>query len=50
MVGVALALVVIGLVLGFIAGPYAFVIGAVGLVLLVLYLVGSGRRAGTGRP
>ena len=45
MIGVALALIVIGLVLGFLAGPFGFVAGAVGLALLVLYLLGFGRRA-----
>lgn len=50
MIGVALALVVIGIVLGFIAGPFGFVVGAVGAVLVVLYLLGFGRRATTGRP
>ena len=50
MIGVALALVVIGLVLGFIAGPFGFVVGAVGLVLFVIYFTGFGRRASSGRP
>ena len=45
MIGVALALIVIGLLLGFLAGPFGFVAGAVGLVLLVLYLLGIGRQA-----
>ena len=50
MIGVAVALVVIGLVLGFIAGPFGFAVGAVGLVLFVIYLTGFGRRASSGRP
>jgi hypothetical protein len=40
---VALALLVIGLVLGFLVPPYGFVVAIVGLILLVLYLVGVGR-------
>jgi hypothetical protein len=44
MIGVALALIVIGLLLGFLAGPFGFIAGAVGLVLLVLYVLGFTRR------
>ncbi len=43
MFSVALALLVIGLVLGFLVPPYGFVVAIVGLILLVLYLVGVGR-------
>jgi hypothetical protein len=50
MIGVALALIVIGIVLGFLAGPFGFIAGIVGLVLLVLYLIGFGRRAASTRP
>jgi hypothetical protein len=50
MIGVALALIVIGLVLGFLAGPFGFIAGFVGLVLLVLYLIGFGRRAASPGP
>ncbi len=45
MFAAALALVVIGLVLGFLVPPFGFVVAAVGLVLLVLYLFGVGRAA-----
>lgn len=45
MIAVAVAAVVIGLVLGFLIPPYGFVAAAVGLVLLVVWLVGAGRRA-----
>ena len=45
MVGVALALIVVGLLLGFILPPFGFVPAAVGLVLLVLFLFGIGKRA-----
>jgi hypothetical protein len=50
MIGVALALIVIGLVLGFLAGPFGFIAGAVGLVLLVLYLLGLGRSVASDEP
>jgi hypothetical protein len=50
MIGVALALIVIGLVLGFLAGPFGFIAGAVGLALLVLYLLGLGRAAASDEP
>ena len=44
MLGLAIALIVIGLILGFIAFPLGFVGLVVGLVLLVVYFVGAGRR------
>lgn len=45
MFAVAIALVLIGLVLGFLVPPFGFVVAAVGLVLFVLYLFGVGRTA-----
>jgi 4-hydroxybenzoate polyprenyltransferase len=45
MIGLALALIVVGLVIGFLIPPYGFVASAAGLVLLILFLVGFGRRA-----
>jgi hypothetical protein len=44
-IGIGLALLVVGVVLIFIAGPLGFVVAGVGLVLLVLFLLGFGRRA-----
>ena len=50
MIGVALALVVVGIVLLFIF-PWAGVpLGVVGLLLLIAFLIGFGRRAEQGRP
>ena len=43
--GLAIALIVIGLIAGFLAGPLGFVGLIVGLILLVVYFVGAGRRA-----
>ena len=45
MFSVALALLVIGLVLGFLVPPYGFAVAIVGLLLFVLYLFGVGRAA-----
>lgn len=47
MIGLALALIVLGVVFGFFL-PFGWIIGAVGLVLAVLYLAGFGRRAARG--
>jgi hypothetical protein len=44
MVGVIVALVVIGIVIGFLL-PFGWIIGGVGLVLAVIYFAGFGRRA-----
>ena len=45
MIGLALALLVVGVIMLFFVPPLGFVAGAVGLVLLVLFLVGFTRRA-----
>jgi hypothetical protein len=50
MIGAALALIVLGIILLFLFPWGGIVIGAVGVVLAVLFLVGFGRRAQTGRP
>jgi hypothetical protein len=49
MIGVALALLVIGVVFIFIVPWVGIAAGAVGLVLLVLFLAGFGRRAAQGQ-
>ena len=49
MLGLALALIVAGIVLGLITF-FGFIIAVVGVILLVVYLVGFGRRAREGRP
>ncbi len=49
MIGPALGLIVIGLVLIFFLPSVGVPVALVGLVLLVLFLVGFGRRAATGR-
>ena len=50
MIGAALALVVIGVILLFLYPWAGLVVGAVGVLLMVLFLVGFGRPAETGRP
>ena len=50
MIGAALALIVIGVVFIFIVPWMGIVAGAVGVVLLVLFLLGFGKRAAEGRP
>ena len=49
MLPLALALIVIGLVAIFLAPPFGFIPGIVGIVLLVIYLVSAGRRAANTR-
>jgi hypothetical protein len=50
MIGVALALIVLGVILLFLVPWVGLVAGAVGIVLVVLFLAGFGRRAAEGRP
>ena len=50
MIGAALALVVLGVLLLFLYPWAGLVVGAVGVLLMVLFLVGFGRRAEAGRP
>jgi hypothetical protein len=50
MIGVALALVAIGIVMLFILPWVGIPVGIVGLVLFVAYLAGFGRRAAEGKP
>ena len=50
MIGAALALIVLGIIFIFIVPWVGIAAGVVGLVLLVLFLVGFGKRAAEGRP
>jgi hypothetical protein len=47
MIGIAIALIAIGVVLGFLM-PFGWIIGGVGLILAILYFAGFGRRAARG--
>ena len=50
MIGTALGLVILGVILLFLFPWAGLIVGAAGVVLVVLFLVGFGRRAQTGRP
>ena len=50
MIGAALALIALGIIFIFIVPWVGLAAGAVGLVLLVLFLAGFGKRAAEGRP
>jgi hypothetical protein len=45
MIAAAIALLLIGILLGFFVPPFGFIPAAVGLVLLVAFLAGWGRTA-----
>lgn len=47
MIGIAIALIVMGVLFGFFL-PFGWVVGIVGLVLAVLYFAGFGRRGSRG--
>jgi hypothetical protein len=49
-IGAALALIVVGIIFLFVLPWVGIPVGIVGLILLVAYLVGFGRRAAEGRP
>jgi hypothetical protein len=50
MIGIALALIAIGIVLLFLLPWVGIPVGIVGLALFVAYLAGFGRRAAEGKP
>ncbi len=50
MIGVALALVIVGVVMFFFVPWVGIPLGIVGIVLLVLFLAGFGRRAAEPTP
>jgi hypothetical protein len=50
MIGTAIGLVIIGIILLFLFPWAGVVVGAVGVILAILFLVGFGGRAQTGRP
>jgi hypothetical protein len=50
MIGVALAAIVAGIVVTFFLPWVGIPVGVVGLILLVLYLAGWGRRAAQSQP
>ena len=50
MIGLALALVVLGLIFLFVIPWVGIPVGIVGLILLVVWLLGVGRRAAASEP
>jgi hypothetical protein len=50
MIGLALALIIVAIVFGFVIPWVGIIVGFVGLVLLVAFLVGFGRRAAEPGP
>ena len=50
MIGVAIALIVIGIVFGFVIPWVGIVVGVVGLTLFVAFVAGFPRRAAGPRP
>jgi hypothetical protein len=46
MIGVALAIIVIGIIFGFVIPFVGIIVGLVGVVLFIALLAGFGRRAG----
>jgi hypothetical protein len=50
MIGVALALIIIAIVFGFVIPWVGIIVGLVGVVLLIAFLVGFGRRAAEPGP
>jgi hypothetical protein len=50
MIGAALGLVILGVVLLFLIPLAGILVGAAGVLLIALFLIGFGRRAQTGRP
>ena len=50
MIGLALAIIIVGIVFGFVIPWVGIIVGLVGLVLFLAFLVGFGRRAAEPGP
>jgi hypothetical protein len=50
MIGLALALIIVAIVFGFVIPWVGIIVGLVGLILLIAFLVGFGRRAAEPGP
>jgi hypothetical protein len=50
MIGLALAIIIVGIVFGFVIPWVGLVVGLLGLVLFIAFLVGFGRRAAEPGP
>ena len=50
MIGLALAIIIVGIIFGFVIPWVGIIVGIVGLALFVALLAGFGRRAAEPRP
>jgi hypothetical protein len=50
MIGLALAIIIVGIIFGFVIPWVGLIVGIVGLALFVALLAGFGRRAAEPRP
>jgi hypothetical protein len=50
MIGLALAIIIVGIIFGFVIPWVGIVVGLIGLALFVAFVAGFGRRAGTRAP
>jgi hypothetical protein len=50
MIGLALAIIIVGIAFGFVIPWVGIAVGLVGLVLLIAFVAGFGRRAAEPRP
>jgi hypothetical protein len=50
MIGLALAIIIVAIIFGFVIPWVGIVVGIIGLALLIAFLAGFGRRAGRGTP
>jgi hypothetical protein len=50
MIGLALAIIIVAIIFGFVIPWVGIVVGIIGLALFIAFLAGFGRRAGRGTP
>jgi hypothetical protein len=50
MIGLALAIIIVGIIFGFVIPWVGIVVGLVGLALFIAFVAGFGRRAGSRAP
>jgi hypothetical protein len=50
MIGLALAIIIVGIIFGFVIPWVGIVVGLIGLALFIAFLAGFGRRAGRTAP
>jgi hypothetical protein len=50
MIGLALAVIIVGIIFGFVIPWVGIVVGLIGLALFIAFVAGFGRRAGRAAP